>query len=50
MFGYIGIYKGKEVFVMGFGMGILSIGIYLYELYNFFDVDIIICIGFCGVL
>ena len=38
MFGYTGTYKGKEVSVMGSGMGIPSIGIYSYELYNFFDV------------
>ena len=35
MFGYTGTYKGKEVSVMGSGMGIPSIGIYSYELYNF---------------
>ena len=28
MFGYTGTYKGKEVSVMGSGMGIPSIGIY----------------------
>ena len=43
-------YKGKEVSVMGSGMGIPSIGIYSYELYNFFDVDTIIRIGSCGAL
>ena len=32
MFGYTGTYKGKEVSVMGSGMGIPSIGIYSYEL------------------
>ena len=42
MFGYTGTYKGKEVSVMGSGMGIPSIGIYSYELYHFFDVDTII--------
>ncbi|HDF3187730.1 TPA: purine-nucleoside phosphorylase [Staphylococcus aureus] len=50
MFGYTGTYKGKEVSVMGSGMGIPSIGIYSYELYNFFDVDTIIRIGSCGTL
>ena len=35
---------------MGSGMGIPSIGIYSYELYNFFDVDTIIRIGSCGAL
>ena len=50
MFGYTGTYKGKEISVMGSGMGIPSIGIYSYELYNFFDVDTIIRIGSCGAL
>lgn len=50
MFGYTGTYKGKEVSVMGSGMGIPSIGIYSYELYNTFDVDTIIRIGSCGAL
>lgn len=50
MFGYTGTYKGKEISVTGSGMGIPSIGIYSYELYNFFDVDTIIRIGSCGAL
>ncbi|MCS4487001.1 purine-nucleoside phosphorylase [Staphylococcus americanisciuri] len=50
MFGYTGTYKGKEISVMGSGMGIPSIGIYSYELYNFFDVDTIIRIGSCGAM
>ncbi|MBB4833720.1 purine-nucleoside phosphorylase [Staphylococcus hominis] len=50
MFGYTGTYKGKEISVMGSGMGIPSIGIYSYELYNFFDVDTIIRVGSCGAL
>ena len=50
MFGYTGTYKGKEISVMGSGMGIPSIGIYSYELYYFFDVDTIIRIGSCGAL
>lgn len=50
MFGYTGTYKGKEVSVVGSGMGIPSIGIYSYELYNTFDVDTIIRIGSCGAL
>lgn len=50
MFGYTGTYKGKGISVMGSGMGIPSIGIYSYELYNFFDVDTIIRIGSCGAL
>ena len=50
MFGYTGTYKGKEISVMGSGMGIPSIGIYSYELYNFFDVDTISRIGSCCAL
>ncbi len=48
MFGYTGTYKGKEVSVMGSGMGMPSIGIYSYELYHFYDVDAIIRIGSAG--
>lgn len=48
MFGYTGTYKNKPVSVMGSGMGIPSIGIYSYELYNFYDVDNIIRIGTAG--
>ena len=45
MFGYTGTYKGKEISVMGGGMGMPSIGIYSYELFNFYGVDQIIRIG-----
>ncbi len=48
MFGYTGKYNGKEISVMGGGMGIPSIGIYSYELFNFYDVDTIIRIGSAG--
>ncbi|HIS31553.1 MAG TPA: purine-nucleoside phosphorylase [Candidatus Limivivens intestinipullorum] len=50
MLGYTGTYKGREVSVMGGGMGIPSVGIYTYELYNFYDVDAIIRIGSAGAL
>ena len=39
MLGYTGTYKGKRVSVQGHGMGIPSIGIYSYELFNFYDVN-----------
>ena len=39
---------GKKVTVMASGMGQPSIGIYSYELYNFYDVDAIIRVGTCG--
>lgn len=50
MFGFTGTYKGKKVSVMGSGMGIPSIGIYSYELFNFYDVDNIIRIGSAGAI
>jgi purine-nucleoside phosphorylase len=50
MLGFTGTYKGKEVSVMGAGMGIPSIGIYSYELFNFYGVDNIIRIGSAGAL
>jgi purine-nucleoside phosphorylase len=48
MLGYTGTHKGKRVSVMGHGMGIPSIGIYTYELYNFYDVKTIIRVGSAG--
>lgn len=48
MLAFTGTYKGKEVTVMGHGMGIPSIGIYSYELFNFYDVETIIRVGSCG--
>ena len=48
MFGYTGTYKGREVSVMGSGMGMPSIGIYSYELYKFYGVENIIRIGSAG--
>ena len=48
MLGYTGTYGGKRVSVMGHGMGIPSIGIYSYELFNFYDVKTIIRIGSAG--
>ncbi len=48
MLGYTGKYKGKSVSVMGSGMGMPSIGIYSYELFNFYDVQNIIRVGTAG--
>jgi len=48
MFGYTGTYEGKEVSVMGSGMGVPSMVLYAHELYNFFDVESIIRIGSGG--
>ena len=50
MLGFTGKYRGKELSVMGGGMGIPSISIYSYELYKFYDVDTIIRIGSAGAL
>jgi len=50
MLGYTGTYKGKKVSVQGHGMGIPSIGIYTYELFNFYDVDTIIRVGSAGAI
>ena len=46
--GYTGTYRGVPVSVMASGMGMPSIGIYSYELYNFFGVENIIRIGSAG--
>ena len=46
--GYTGYYKGKRVSVMASGMGQPAIGIYSYELFNFYGVSSIIRVGSCG--
>ena len=46
--GYTGTYQGVPITVMASGMGMPSIGIYSYELYNFFGVENIIRIGSAG--
>ena len=46
--GYTGTYHGKPVSVMASGMGMPSMGIYSYELFNFYDVDNIIRVGSAG--
>lgn len=48
MFGYTGTYNGREISVMGSGMGMPSIGIYSYELFAFYGVDNIIRVGSAG--
>ncbi len=48
--GYTGTYEGTRVSVMASGMGMPSIGIYSYELYNFFGVENIMRIGSAGAL
>ena len=46
--GYTGTYLGKPVSVMASGMGMPSMAIYSYELFNFFGVENIIRIGSAG--
>lgn len=48
MLAYTGKYKGKEITVMGSGMGMPSIGIYSYELYTVYNVENIIRVGTAG--
>ncbi len=46
--GYTGDFCGVSVTVMASGMGMPSMGIYSHELYNFYDVELIIRIGSAG--
>ncbi|MDO5444079.1 MAG: purine-nucleoside phosphorylase [Eubacteriales bacterium] len=48
--GYTGTWKDVPVTVMASGMGMPSIGIYSWELYNDYDVDNIIRVGSAGAL
>ena len=48
--GYTGTYKGVPVSVMASGMGIPSIGIYSYELFNFYGVENILRVGSAGAI
>ena len=48
MYGYTGTYKGKQISVMGSGMGMPSVGIYSYELFQEYGVEQIIRIGSAG--
>lgn len=46
--GFTGYYKGKRLSVIASGMGIPSMGIYAYELFDYYDVKTIIRLGTCG--
>lgn len=48
--GYTGTYRGTPVSVMASGMGMPSMGIYAYELFNFFGVENILRIGSAGAM
>lgn len=50
MLGFTGTYKGVSVSVQGSGMGIPSIGIYSWELFNEYEVDNIIRVGTAGAI
>ena len=50
MYGYTGTYEGKEISVMGSGMGMPSFVLYAHELYTIFGVDTILRIGSAGSL
>lgn len=50
MLAFTGNYQGKRVTVAGGGMGIPSVGIYTYELFNFYEVEQIVRIGTAGTL
>ena len=48
--GYTGTYKGVQVSVMASGMGMPSIGIYSYELFNAYGVENILRVGTAGAI
>ena len=48
--GYTGTYKGQRVSVMGTGMGIPSISIYVHELLESYGVKTLIRVGTCGAM
>ena len=47
-YGYTGTYEGKRVSVMATGMGMGSLGIYVTELFRFYNVSSIIRVGSAG--
>ncbi|MBR3642472.1 MAG: purine-nucleoside phosphorylase [Parasporobacterium sp.] len=46
--GYTGFWKGKRISVMSSGVGIPSISVYAYEMFNFYETDAIIHVGTAG--
>ena len=48
--GYTGTYKGVPVSVMASGMGMPSMAIYSYELFNFYGVENILRVGSAGAI
>ncbi len=50
MFGYTGSYEGKRVSVMGTGMGMPSLSIYVNELIRDYGVKNLVRVGTCGAM
>lgn len=50
MLGFTGTYKGKRISVMGTGMGVPSISIYIHELMEEYGVKNLIRVGTCGAI
>ena len=48
MYAYTGFYNDKRITIFSHGMGMPSIGIYLFELFKFYDVQKVIRVGSCG--
>jgi len=48
MLGYTGSYQGKRISVMGSGMGMPTLSIYVHELVTTYDVKTLIRVGTCG--
>jgi len=50
MLGFTGTYKGQKVSVMGTGMGMPSLSIYVHELLDIYGVKKLIRVGSCGAI
>ncbi len=50
MLGYTGTWNGKPVSVMGTGMGMPTLAIYVHELINEYGVETLIRVGTCGAM
>lgn len=50
MLGFTGTYRGERVSVQGSGMGLPSFSIYAHELFDVYDVQMVVRVGSCGAL
>ncbi|MCP4071066.1 MAG: purine-nucleoside phosphorylase [Hyphomicrobiales bacterium] len=50
MLGFTGTYDGKKVSVMGTGMGMPSLSIYVHELLDLYQVKKLVRVGSCGAI